>query len=219
MTILALGCVLDDWIVLATLLRLRCSVLRGWLAHFSLFGCYYVICNCNVANIGVVALYLLERLNDNLYYTLEKLIYWVCIYIVFPAVFFQNFVKCSHEREEGKFSDSQIFHFYENSNCSQCMLLAFEFLLFFFPLYELSVICCSPRACSKCEMLSPRQHGLIVWFLQRQFWAYSCSLLLYFLVWKFICQEPAQTEWKGNYGGASLHCFKFLPVKFEENLG
>ena len=132
MTILALGCVLDDWIVLATLLRLRCSVLRGWLAHFSLFGCYYVICNCNVANIGVVALYLLERLNDNLYYTLEKLIYWVCIYIVFPAVFFQNFVKCSHEREEGKFSDSQIFHFYENSNCSQCMLLAFEFLLFFF---------------------------------------------------------------------------------------
>ena len=34
-------------------------------------GCY-VICNCNFANIDVVALYLSKRLNNNLYFTLEK---------------------------------------------------------------------------------------------------------------------------------------------------
>ena len=33
----------------------------------------YVICNCHAVNIDVVALYLSERLNNNLYYTLEKL--------------------------------------------------------------------------------------------------------------------------------------------------
>ena len=32
----------------------------------------YVICNCNAANIDVLALYLSEQLNYNLYYTLEK---------------------------------------------------------------------------------------------------------------------------------------------------
>ena len=37
-------------------------------------GCY-VIRDCNAANIDVVALYLSERLNCNLYYTLEKLIF------------------------------------------------------------------------------------------------------------------------------------------------
>ena len=49
-------------------------------------GCY-VICNCNVANIDVVALYLSERLNNNLYFTLEKLIFSVRIYIFLSAFF------------------------------------------------------------------------------------------------------------------------------------
>ena len=53
-----------------------------------------------------------------------------CSYIYFlSALFFkqseENFVKCSHDREEGKFSDSQIFHFDERSKSSQRILLAF----------------------------------------------------------------------------------------------
>ena len=47
----------------------------------------YVICNFNVANINVVALYLSERLNNNLYFTLEKLIFSVRIYIFLSAFF------------------------------------------------------------------------------------------------------------------------------------
>ena len=57
------------------------------------------------------------------------------MYIFLSALFSQSeekFVKCSHEREEGKFSDSQIFHFYKNSKYSQRILLAFGFLLLFF---------------------------------------------------------------------------------------
>ena len=46
-----------------------------------------------------------------------------------------------------------------------------------------------------------------------------CSLLLYFLVQKFICLEPAKSQWKGNYGGVSLCCFNFLSLEFGENLG
>ena len=49
-------------------------------------GCY-VICNCNVANIDVVALYLSERLNNNLYFTLEKLFFSVRTYIFLFALF------------------------------------------------------------------------------------------------------------------------------------
>ena len=82
-----------------------------------------------------MALYLLERLNNNLYYTLEKFFFLVSIYLFLSALFCQSeetLVKRSHEREEGKFSDSQIFHFYENSNSSQRILLAFGFLLLFF---------------------------------------------------------------------------------------
>ena len=44
-------------------------------------GRCYVICNCNVANIDVVALYLSERLNNNLYFILEKLFFSVRTYI------------------------------------------------------------------------------------------------------------------------------------------
>ena len=95
----------------------------------------YAICNCNIANIGVVAPYLSERLNNNLWYKLEKLIFSVRIYIFLSALFCQSeekFVKCSHEREKGKFSDSQIFHFYESLKSSRRILLAFGFLLLFF---------------------------------------------------------------------------------------
>ena len=48
----------------------------------------YIISNCNIANIDVVALYLLERLNNNLYFTLDKLIFSVRIYIFFVRPFF-----------------------------------------------------------------------------------------------------------------------------------
>ena len=44
----------------------------------------YVICNCNVANLDVMALYLSERLNNNLYYTLEEYFFSGRIYIFFP---------------------------------------------------------------------------------------------------------------------------------------
>ena len=45
----------------------------------------------------------------------------------------ENFVKCSHDREEGKFkfSYSQIFHFDESSKSNQRILLAFGSLLLF----------------------------------------------------------------------------------------
>ena len=49
-------------------------------------GCY-VIRDCNAANIDVVALYLSERLNCNLYYTLEKLIFQ-SVYIFFVHTYF-----------------------------------------------------------------------------------------------------------------------------------
>ena len=78
----------------------------------------YVICNCNIANIDIVAFHLSKRLNNNLYYTLEKLIFSARTYKSFcPSLFSQSeekFAKCSHEREEDKFCDSQIFHFYKN---------------------------------------------------------------------------------------------------------
>ena len=117
-----------------------------------------------------MALYLSERLNNNLYFTLEKLIFSVCIYIFCPPFFCQSeekFIKCRNEREVGKFSDSQIFRFYTNSKSSQRILLAFGFIIIF-PSHELykvvriSVICCLPRACSDCAMIRPREHGLAV---------------------------------------------------------
>ena len=45
------------------------------------------LCNNNVVNIDVVALYLSERLNNNLYYTLEKSIFSVRIYIFLSTLF------------------------------------------------------------------------------------------------------------------------------------
>ena len=100
----------------------------------------YVFCNCNVANINVAAIYLSERLNSNLYFTLEKSIFSL-VYISFCPPFFcqseEKFVKCSHEREEGKFSDSQIFLFYKIYKSSQRMLLAFGFLLLSYELYKI----------------------------------------------------------------------------------
>ena len=48
----------------------------------------YVICSWNVANIDLVAFCLSERLNKNLYYTLEKLIFSVYIYIFLVHPFF-----------------------------------------------------------------------------------------------------------------------------------
>ena len=46
----------------------------------------YVICNCNVANKDIVALYLSERLNSNLYFTLERFIFSVRMYTFLSAL-------------------------------------------------------------------------------------------------------------------------------------
>ena len=48
----------------------------------------YVICNCNGSNIDVVALYLSEGSKNTSYYTIEKLIFSVRIYISFCPLFF-----------------------------------------------------------------------------------------------------------------------------------
>ena len=82
-----------------------------------------------------MALYLSERLTCNSYYTLDKLIFQF-LYIFFRPLFFcqseEKFVKCSHERKEDSFSDSQIFHIDDSSKSSQRILLAFGLLLLFF---------------------------------------------------------------------------------------
>ena len=48
-------------------------------------GCY-VICNCNNANVDVVALYLSEQLNNNLCCALEKLIFQFLYTICCPPI-------------------------------------------------------------------------------------------------------------------------------------
>ena len=119
----------------------------------------------------VATLYLSEQLNNDLYYTLEKLIF-LFIYIFFVRAFFgqseENFVKCSHDKKEGKFSDSQIFHFDESSKSGKTHITNVWISIIIFPLYKLykivgiSVICYSSRACSKCAIIRPRQHCLAV---------------------------------------------------------
>ena len=98
-------------------------------------GCY-VICNRNAANMDVVALYLSEQLNNNFILYTREINFSVHIYIFCPPFFFhtvrRNFVKRSHDKEEGKFSDSPIFHFDERSKSSQRILLVFGSLLLFF---------------------------------------------------------------------------------------
>ena len=81
----------------------------------------------------------------------------------------RKFVKCSHKRKKDKFSNSQISHFDESSKSSQSILLAFRLLLLLLSLsYELykieriSFIRFSTRACSKCAIIRPRQHSLVV---------------------------------------------------------
>ena len=62
----------------------------------------YVICSWNVANIDLVAFCLSERLNKNLYYTLEKLIFSVYIYIFLVHPFFfsvRRKIRQMHPRE------------------------------------------------------------------------------------------------------------------------
>ena len=60
----------------------RTHKIAGFLNYY---GCY-IICNCSTANKDVVAHYLWERLNYNLYYTLEKLIFQF-VYIFFCPPF------------------------------------------------------------------------------------------------------------------------------------
>ena len=90
-------------------------------------GGRYVICYSKAGNMDVVALYLSERLNNNLYYTLEHLIFQF-VYIFFCLSFFcqseEKFVKYNRNRKD-KFSDSQIFLFDEGSKSSQGILLTF----------------------------------------------------------------------------------------------
>ena len=79
------------------------------------YNCY-VICNCNDANIDVVALYLSERLNYSLYYTLEKLIFQF-VYIFLSTLFLpvrRKIRQMQPPEKKDKFSESQIFHFDES---------------------------------------------------------------------------------------------------------
>ena len=79
------------------------------------YNCY-VICNCNDANIDVVALCLSERLNYSLYYTLEKLIFQF-VYIFLSTLFLpvrRKIHQMQPPEKKDKFSESQIFHFDES---------------------------------------------------------------------------------------------------------
>ena len=72
----------------------------------------YVICNCNIANMDVVALYLLEQLNNNLHYTLEKLFFFVRIYIFLSALFLHNQKISSNAATIEKKANSLIVKFF-----------------------------------------------------------------------------------------------------------
>ena len=78
----------------------------------------YAICNYNAANIDVMAGYLLERLNCNLYYTLGKLIFSSHINI---------FSQITREIRQMQ-PLVNFFHFDESSKSSQRKLLAFALL-------------------------------------------------------------------------------------------
>ena len=58
-----------------------------------------IICNCNTANIDIVVLFLSEQLSNNIYYTLEKLMFQL-VYIFFCLPFScqseEKFVKCTN---------------------------------------------------------------------------------------------------------------------------
>ena len=157
----------------------------------------------------VVALYLSEQLNNNFILYTREINFSVHIYIFCPPFFLtqseENFVKCSHDREEGKFSDSQIFHFDERSKSSQRILLAFGISIIIFPSYEfhkivrISVICCSSRACSKCAMIRPREHGLAV--------SASSMLILNLLVFIYAI-----------FSGLEVHISRTCPKSMERKL-
>ena len=155
----------------------------------------YVICNCNVANIDI-------------YFFFSSYIY------LFVRPFFvsqkKNSSNAATREKKTNFLITRFFFFIKILKSSQRILLAFGFLLLFFPL---SVICCLQSV----QWLGHDNTVLLFWFLQFQFWA--CSLLLYILVGTFICQAPVQCQWKGNHSGVSLRCFAFVSVEFGENLG
>ena len=71
-----------------------------------------VICNCNVANLDVVALCLSERLNNNLYYTLEEYFFSGRIYIFFSALFVSQDKNSSNTSTREKKTNSLIVRFF-----------------------------------------------------------------------------------------------------------
>ena len=74
-------------------------------------GCY-IICNNNVVNIDVVALYLSERLNNNLYYTLEKSIFSVRICIFLSTLFVSQKKNSSNVATREKKANSLVARFF-----------------------------------------------------------------------------------------------------------
>ena len=74
--------------------------------------------------------------------------------------------ECSHEREEGKFPDSQSFHTHESLKPTDITSASiFTIIIPSYALYRIiriSVIFCSTRACSKCAMIRPLKHDLAV---------------------------------------------------------
>ena len=95
----------------------------------------YVICNCNAANMDVVAFYLLEQLNNNFILYTREINFSVHIYIFCPPFFFphsQKKVSLNAATIEKKANSLIVFHFDERSKSSQRILLAFGSLLSFF---------------------------------------------------------------------------------------
>ena len=112
------------------------------LFYFCIRVCY-AISNCNIANIDVVALYLSERLNNDLYFTLQKLIFSVCIYIFFVRPFFVSQKKNSSNAatREKKANSLIARHF--------IFIIIFIIIFLSYELYKIvrtSVICCFSRA-------------------------------------------------------------------------
>ena len=96
----------------------------------------YVICNCNAANMDVVALYLSEQLNNNFILYTREIDFSVHIYIFCPPFFLTQSEEISLNaatiEKKANYLIAKFFHFDERSKSGQRILLAFGSLLLFF---------------------------------------------------------------------------------------
>ena len=90
---------------------------------------------------------------------------------------------------------------------------------YYFSIVRSLVTCCSSRACPKCTMIRSQQHSFAVLASSMSILNLLVFIYAIFLVWQFICQEPAQSQLERHYSRIFLCCFKFLSVEFRQNLG